>query len=193
MNLEKLNPWNWLKHEDGNQNEINQVPVTQNQANAARAPSGIHSLLQLHREMDRLFENAFNSFDLLQQRFSSSEQRSPGDYVLGLYRPQLDISGDDAQYAVTLNLPGLIKDNIAIEVQGDRLVIRGQKEEKSESKNKHYYRVERSVGAFQRTLSLPEDADVDKIHADLKDGVLALTIPRWQIEKKDVKKISISS
>jgi HSP20 family molecular chaperone IbpA len=34
---------------------------------------------------------------------------------------------------------------------------------------------------------------VDKIHADLKDGVLALTIPRWQIEKKDVKKISISS
>ena len=57
-------------------------------------------------------------------------------------------------YEITLNVPGLSSDDVSIEIQGDRLVVRGQKEERHHPKDKHYYRVERSVGTFQRTLSL---------------------------------------
>ncbi len=198
MNLEKLNPWNWFKHEDDNQDSLRQVPVTRNDANAVKTHSNVNSLLQLHREMDRLFDNVFNTYGIPSLRSSFPEQRFLNNDVVGTYagmpyRPQIDISGDENHYEITLNVPGLSSDDVAIDVQGDQLIIRGQKEEKSKSKDQHYYRTERSVGAFQRTLSLPEDANTDEISAVLKDGVLLLAIPRRQIEARDIKRISISS
>jgi len=198
MNLEKLNPWNWFKHEDGNQDSLQQVPVTRENTNAVRTHSNVDSLLQLHREMDRLFDNVFNTFGLASQRSLFPEQRFLNKDVVDTYaripyRPQIDVSGDENHYEITLNVPGLSPDDVAIDVQGDRLIIRGQKEEKSETKDQHYYRTERSIGAFQRTLSLPEDANSDEISASLKDGVLLLSIPRNQIEARDVKRIPISS
>lgn len=201
MNLEKLNPWNWFKHEDGDQDSLQQVPISRiddANANAVRTHSNLDSLLQLHREMDRLFDNVFNTSGLASQRSLFPERRFLNNDVVGTcsrtpYRPQIDISGDENHYEITLNVPGLSSDDVAIDVQGDRLMIRGHKEENSETKNQHYYRTERSVGGFQRTLSLPEDANSDEITASLKDGVLLLSIPRHQIEARDVKRISISS
>ena len=198
MNLEKLNPLNWFKHEDGNQDSLRQVPVTRNDAKSVATHSNVDSLLQLHREMDRLFDNVFNTLGIPSVRSSIPEQRFLNNDVVGTYfsmpyRPQIDISGDENHYEITLNVPGLSSDDVAIDVQGDRLMIREQKEGESESKDQHYYRTERSVGTFQRTLSLPEDANVDEISASLKDRVSLLAIPRSQIEARDMKRISISS
>ena len=111
----------------------------------------------------------------------------------GIYRPQVDVSGDEKQYEITLDVPGLSEGDLAIEVKGDVLTVRGEKEEKHEQKDKQFYRVERSYGSFLRTLSLPGDANADDILARLKDGVLTLTIPRNPSEQADVKRISISS
>ena len=83
--------------------------------------------------------------------------------------------------------------DLTIEVKNDVLTIGGHKEDKTEKRDKHYYRVERSSGSFQRTLSLPDDANAEEISADLKNGVLKLSIPRREAAREDVKKISISS
>ena len=80
-----------------------------------------------------------------------------------------------------------------MEINGDVLTIKGQKEEYSENKEKQFYRMERHFGSFQRTLTLPGDAEKDEINASLKDGVLTLNIPRNQSKDKDIKRIAISS
>ncbi len=127
--------------------------MTRNDANTVRTHSSVDSLFQLHREMYRLFDNVFNTFGMPSLHSSFPEQRFLNNDVVGTYsgapyRPQIDISGDENHYEITLNVPGLSSDDVAIHVQGDRLMIRGQKEEKSESKDQHYYCTERSVGAW---------------------------------------------
>lgn len=189
MNLEKLKPWNWFKHEEGG-NGGSQVPVSRERSTGQSLGKAPGSLMSLHREMDRWFEDAFRSFGM-----PAFEPKTLTDAGLpGFFRPQIDVSGDDNCYEISLDVPGLNESDLTLEVKDDVLTIRGQKEERSEDKDKHYYRIERSYGSFQRTLALPEDANADEIKASLDKGVLKLEIPRRAAaEKQDVKRISISS
>jgi len=187
MNLEKLKPWNWFKHEEG-VNGGHQVPVSREQA-AGPLPGRDGSLMNLHRDMDRWFEDAFRSFGM-----PSLPARTMADTRLpGFFRPKIDVSADANCYEISLDVPGLNESDLTLEVKDDVLTIQGQKEERSENKAKHYYRVERSYGSFRRTLALPEDANADEIKANLDRGVLKLEIPRRAAVKEDVKRISISS
>jgi HSP20 family protein len=190
MNIEKLNPWNWFKHEDVSRQQSEQIPVTHNELVPS---SGRSSLLQLHREMDRLFDDMFTSFGIQAYNRMAPEKNIFGNTLANAYRPQTDISGDAKKYEVILDVPGLSESDLSIEIKGDILSIKGQKEETSETNEKQFYRVERRFGSFQRTLSLPDDANTDDIKASLQDGVLTLQIPRNQIEDKNVKHIAISS
>jgi HSP20 family protein len=113
--------------------------------------------------------------------------------VLGDYRAKLDVAGSENQYEVSIDLPGMSEDDIQIELNDNTLTVTGHKEEVNENKDKQYYCVERSVGRFQRTLSLPEDADSDAISAKIKNGLLEIQIPRKALLKADVKRIPISS
>ncbi len=187
MDLEKLNPWNWFKHEEG-ESGASQIPVSRDRAgNLPRGGGG--SLMSLHRDMDRWFDEAFRSFGM-----PGLENRSLGEMKMpGLFRPKLDISGDANAYEISLDLPGMNESDLSLEVRDDVLTIKGQKQERSENKDKHFYRVERSFGSFQRTLALPDDANADEIRASLEQGVLKLVIPRRESTSGDVRKISISS
>jgi HSP20 family protein len=197
MNLQKLKPWNWFKHENNAADNATQIPLQRE--DASRTPLSPwrqreqHPILQLHQQIDRLFDDAFSGFGMPSLRVSPAQQDWPGTGLVNAYRPQIDVSGDDRQYEVTLDVPGLSENDLSIELKGDMLIVRGQKEETNERKDKQFYCVERSYGAFQRTLSLPTDANADDIQARLKDGVLTLVIPRSQAEQADVKRIDISS
>ncbi|MFA7555036.1 MAG: Hsp20/alpha crystallin family protein [Spongiibacteraceae bacterium] len=200
MNFQKLNPWNWFKHEDNGVDQGSQIPVRRGEASRiVPSPTNTdwqreqHPVQQLHQQIDRLFDNVFSNFGL--PSLNSPFQRQLGSNIrpTEFYRPQVDVSGDDNQYEIALDVPGLSEGDLSIEVKGDVLTIRGEKEEKHEHKDKQFYRVERSYGSFQRTLSLPVDANADDIQANLKAGVLTLTIPRSQSEQDDVKRIAISS
>lgn len=187
MDLEKLKPWNWFRHEEDG-HDGGQIPVSRSQAEGLPVGRG-ESLMSLHRDMDRWFEDALKSFGmpaLLKE--SRGAARLPE-----FFRPQLDISGDANCYEISLDVPGLTESDLSLEIKDDVLTIKGKKEESSESKDKHYYRVERSYGSFQRTLALPDDANADEIKANLDKGVLKLEIPRRAAAKQDVKRISISS
>lgn len=196
MNLEKLNPWNWFKHENAANENQNQIPVSRDKAESQTITEK-NPLVQLHREMDKLFDQAFSAFGMPASR-SIFDSFSPEGFtgnrnLLGDYRPNIDVAGNKKQYEISLDVPGLKNDDLSIEVTGDVLTIKGRKEETKESKDKQFYRIERSYGSFQRTLSLPEDACADDIQANLKDGVLTLSIPRLEREEKDIKRIPISS
>ena len=187
MNLDKFKPWNWFKHEEGT-NAGEQIPVSRKGADSLPPGRG-GSLVSLHRDMDRWFDEAFKSFGL-----PAMQSRGDGDVGLAqFYRPQIDISADANCYQISLDVPGLTESDLELEIKEDVLTIKGQKEESSESKDKHYYRMERSYGSFQRTLALPDDANADEIRANLDKGVLKLEIPRRATAEEDVKRISISS
>jgi HSP20 family protein len=175
MELSKLNPWNWFKHEEPNASE-RAVPVK-----SADYPlhGGLSDIWQLHREMDRLFDEAFRGFGLPSQRVASllsSDNQST-------FRPSLNVASDDKQYTVTLEAPGLVQNDIKLELKGHTLFIQGEKRFEKEDKDKHYYRIERSYGQFQRVLDVPDDVELDKIDAKMKDGVLTINLPRSQQAK----------
>ena len=192
MNLEKLKPWNWFKHEENDTGKGSQIPVSRSEAeNLPLAGRG--TLTSLHRDMDRWFEDAFKSFGMSSLDSNLQSRAMPGISLSNIYRPQIDVSGDTNCYEINLEVPGLTESDLSLEVKDDVLTIKGKKEERSEDKDKHYYRVERSYGSFQRTLALPDDAIGDEIKANLDKGVLRLEIPRRETESQEVKRISINT
>ena len=192
MNLEKLKPWNWFKHEESGTDKGSQIPVSRNEAeNLPQAGPG--SLMNLHGDMNRWFDDAFKSLGMPSLASNLQPRAMPGISLSNIYRPQIDVSGDSNYYEINLDIPGLTESDLSLEVKDDVLTIKGQKEERSEDKDKHYYRVERSYGSFQRTLALPDDAIGDEIKANLDKGVLRLEIPRRETPNQEVKRISIAS
>jgi len=190
MNLEKLNPWNWFKHEDDDRGHA--IPVSHGgNASVPASSAGAGSLLRIHQDMDRWFNDTLRSYGM--PAFGSGMLPSTLSEPSKFFRPQIDVSADDNCYEIALDVPDMSESDISVEVKGDMLLIKGQKEDRREDKDKHFYRIERSYGSFQRTLALPDDANADEIKADLKKGVLRLEIPRRAQLAGDVKKVSISS
>jgi len=192
MNLQKLNPWNWFKHEESARMGEQHIPVRKDEQGSGLPVSYANpssSMLQLHQGIDRLFDEVFNSFG-----FPLSASRSGDINGLGasILRPKLNISSDDHNYNISLEVPGLKESDISVEVKNDVLTIQGAMEEEKEDKDRHFYRIERSYGSFQRTLSLPDDANSDDIKASMKDGVLNLMIPRSEVVDAEVKKIPVN-
>jgi HSP20 family protein len=185
MDLKKLVPWNWFRKEE--EETAASLPVhSTGRASPKRAFHGPFG--QLHQEMDQLFDNFFSGFGL-----SPSGAQGPfaGALTDRLLKPTLDIGANDKEYAISIEVPGVEQKDIKIEIADNTLTIRGEKKQEKEEKEKNYYRMERSYGAFQRVLSLPEDADQDSIKAKFKNGVLNITMPRKALPASNVKQIEI--
>ncbi|MDD3620001.1 MAG: Hsp20/alpha crystallin family protein [Desulfobulbaceae bacterium] len=188
MDIKKFAPWNWFKKEEEEGGST--VPVLRADAPQALPESGVlNPIVQLHREMDRLFDNAFRGFGLspLRSDFFTPLTAS------GLLKPQVDIGATDKEYSITVEVPGVDEKDVRVEIANNTLTIRGEKKQEKEEKDKNYYRVERSYGSFQRVLSLPEDADQDGVKASFKKGVLTIAMPRKPLPKAEVKQIEIKS
>ncbi|MCI5136492.1 MAG: Hsp20/alpha crystallin family protein [Candidatus Electrothrix sp. AW2] len=181
----KSTSWNWFKKEEESDNN---VPV-QRQKTKKEQQEFAGPLQDFHREINRLFDQTFRNFG-----FSSFDINRPFLPSVGnMLRPMTDLSANDKEYTVTVEVPGAEKDDIKIEVANNIMTIRGEKKQKKEEKEKDYYRQERFYGSFQRVFSLPKDADQTDIKATFKQGVLTVTMPRKKMPKSDVKKIEIHS
>jgi len=167
MDIEKLKPWNWFKHED---DSAHQIPVSKNDALgessseskqlATPQNQAVGSLMQLHNEMDRLFDDVWRSFGMSSgsrlARPASIFNNSLFDHsILGDYRAKLDVSGSEKEYEVSIELPGLSEDDIQIELNGNTLVVKGQKEEKNESKDKPDFSLGAGIMISNRGMALP--------------------------------------
>ena len=94
---------------------------------------------------------------------------------------------------VSLAAPGLKKDEIKIDVEGNMLTISSEKEEKIEEKDKKFTRKEYSYSSFSRSFTLPEDVKAESIDAHYENGVLEIKLPRKEETKKiaATKKIAV--
>jgi HSP20 family protein len=95
-----------------------------------------------------------------------------------MWAPRMDVYEKDNSIFVKVELPGLKKEDVTIEMEGDALIIRGESKAESEVKEEDYYRLERTYGSFYRRLPLPTGVSRDQVEANLKDGVLEVHIPK---------------
>lgn len=144
------------------------------------APS--HPLENLHREVDKLFGSFFGDF--------SFPSFKPGHTL-----PKIDFKDAGNAYQLDAELPGVPAKDVEVSVVNGVLTVKGErKSEKEETdKGKNYIRIERSYGHFERSLSLPDDADDAKISANSKDGVLTITIPKKPGAKPETRKIEVKA
>ncbi len=189
MDFKKMVPWNWLVDEEGGEGKT--IPI---QHSDQHLPGGqLQPFQQLQTEMDRLFNTFFRGFSPPLAGFGTLPSlRFPG-MPEGLLKPTVDISASDKEYNISVEVPGVDDKDVKIEVVKNNLIISGEKKQEKEEKDKNFYRVERCYGSFRRVLSLPDDADQDKVKASFKKGVLNLTIPRKALPASAVKKIKIEN
>lgn len=107
--------------------------------------------------------------------------------------PNMNISETDHSYEFDTELPGVEKGNVALEIKDNALIIKGDKKTVDEEQNDHYFRVERSSGSFYRKVDLPTDIDKERVHANLNDGVLHISIEKSAATDSTNRKISIAS
>jgi HSP20 family protein len=163
------------------------VEVTKAAPPAARRSDPWDSL---RNEMDRLFERFSGSIGLPSMgRLFEPAWRGASNFSFSA--PVVDLSEDEHAYKVTAELPGIEEKDLDLMLSGDTLVIKGEKRQEHEQREKdHHYR-ERSYGSFQRAFVLPDGVDRDKISADLSKGVLTVMLPKTPDAAKPAKKIEV--
>ena len=106
-----------------------------------------------------------------------------------IWKPSFEVLDMDTSYRVRAELPGMDKKDVNIEIQNDVLTISGEKKYNNENLDSNYS--EFSYGEFSRSFNLPDDVKGNNIKASMRNGILALEIPRSKKIKPDVKRISI--
>lgn len=172
MELRRLTPFNWFR----NEGRGGSTP-------AARG-SGNGSLANLHEQIDDLFDQAFRGYG-----FPSLFENQLGNQEF--FKPSLDIKEGPKAYTITVEMPGVDKKDVDVEVEGNALIIRGEKRQEDKKDEEQYHYVERSYGSFQRMLAIPEDADAAGVDASFRDGVLTVTLPRKKEAASNSKKVEV--
>jgi HSP20 family protein len=137
----------------------------------SRAPS----FLDLHREMNRLFDDAFR------QPEGSGGQRGDGGGA-GHISPRVDVHETGDGLELTAELAGVDRNDIDIRVDDDVITVRGEK--RNERRDAKAHVVERSFGSFERSIQLPFSPDAEKVQAHFDNGVLTIAVPRVQQQDK---------
>lgn len=163
-------PWNWLNREDSHDRPLSQ-----------RRPT--HPLLRWDREFDNWFE----------QMLGDMAWTTPAPHAepAASFRPGLDIVEQSQCYVITVELPGLHRDDINLTLDGDVLTLSGEKQQHVASEASGYRYSERRFGRFQRILTLPADADGDAMTAAFDNGLLILEVPRHENHSAGRKHIDI--
>ena len=132
----------------------------------------------LHNRINRLFDGGiFPTFSL------------DDGMSLGNWRPVVDIYENDETLVVKLELPGVDKNDISVDLKDGVLTLSGKRSHEKEVKEENYYRKERAYGSFHRSFNVPAEIDPDKVKAEFKDGILKVEIPKP--EEKKPKKIAV--
>ena len=123
---------------------------------------------------------------LLQSMENAEEEVAMHDFV-----PAVNTRESADAYTIELDVPGVSKEDIEITTEDNVLTISGERKQSQEVKDEDYYKVESVYGTFSRSFTLPEKVDVDNIHAESKNGVLEVVIPKLEDKAKQPKKITI--
>ena len=134
---------------------------------------------RMGRDMDRLWDSFFEGG--LTKRGEAGEG----------WLPSLDVSETKNDLVVKAEVPGMDAKDIDISLSDGMLTIKGEKRQEKEEKEADYHLVERSYGAFARSIQLPKEVKDDKISASYKDGILMIALPKSEEAKKKEIKIKV--
>lgn len=130
-------------------------------------PSVPATIDRLREELDRTLQNWWNDNGDFEKFFAGTG-----------WQPSVDISECDDAIEVKVDLPGIKPEDVDISVTDNRLTMKGEREEKEETKEKSMHRVERRYGSFYRSIELPAGTNADQVTAESDNGVITITLPR---------------
>ena len=144
--------------------------------------------------------NQLRQLEALQHGMGSLFSRSPAQWPEGQeeplavaeWAPLVDISEDDKEYRIKVELPEVKKEDVKVTAEEGTLTIMGERKFEQEEKGRKYHRVERAYGSFGRSFSLPDDASPAKVSAEFKDGVLVVHLVKDEKAKPQHVEVKVS-
>lgn len=144
--------------------------------------------------------NQLRQLEALQQGLGSLLGRSPIRLSEGQeepmavteWTPLVDISEDDKEYRIKVELPEVKKEDVRVTAEEGTLTIMGERKFEKEEKGRKYHRVERAYGSFGRSFSLPDDVSPAKVGAEFKDGVLTVHLVKDAKAKPQQIEVKVS-
>ncbi len=156
--------------------------------------SWVPSLLGGRRDVDPFVDLRRQMDDLVGDFMKGMKGTGLASFEGG-FTPVLDVSETDKELTIKAELPGVSEKDVEVTLVANQLTIKGEKkdehEETKEEEGRTYHRVERSYGAFQRTMTLPFDVDPASVAASFKDGVLTVSLPKPAEVQKQARKIEV--
>jgi HSP20 family protein len=189
-------PWTKNRTERDRSSTQTDVPITGQEAESRTSESGapgrsmartpeLVAPFRMMRELSDDMSRFFHNFG-----FGTNLIGRPLDQPFAI--PQVDVLRRGDALVVRADLPGLSKDDVSVDVSGDILTIRGEREKESREEREGYYWHERSSGSFSRRIPLPENADTEHASARFENGVLEVTMPVPETEESRSRRIEIS-
>jgi HSP20 family protein len=134
----------------------------------------------------------FHEIRILEDRFLRNYQAEVAerDASISAFSPSVNTREGEFAYHVDIDLPGVKKEDIKVDLKEGQLSVSGERHFKEEVKEEDYYKVETNFGKFTRTFSLPESVDIENIDASMDNGVLEIVIPKLA-KQENMKSIAI--
>ena len=140
----------------------------------------------------------FREMSSLQERMnrlmSDYRTRSPfgeEEMAQGAWIPAVDIYETKESIVLNVELPGVTKDDISLEVKDSTLTIKGEKKLEKNVKEENFHRMERTYGSFTRAFTLPSTVQQDKVKAKFRDGILEIMLPKEEEAKPKQIKVDV--
>jgi HSP20 family protein len=132
----------------------------------------LQELLDLQERMNRLFDETL-----------TRERLDEPSALQGTWVPLADVVETPDAYVVELELPGLGRDDVFVQAQGDELLVRGERQPDVASRPESFHRLERRYGPFSRGFRFSQEVDPDRIEAEFDDGLLRLLVPKERLRQ----------
>ena len=118
-----------------------------------------------------------NPFALMRQFTDDMDRFFVRETKGAVWSPAIEVKQAEGKLVITVDLPGMKKEDVKVNVTEANLTLEGERKEEKEEKREGYYHSERRYGKFFRTIPLPQEAKADQAAAQFKDGVLEITVP----------------
>jgi HSP20 family protein len=145
-------------------------------------PKVLSPLKSLQSQVDELFDSFLDGFRddfTLRSDFGKT------------FQPKVNISEDEKAYHIEAQLAGVNKEDVKVQCDNGILQIKAEKKAEKTQEKKNYHRLEYSFGSYSRSFALPGNADSDNIDAQMKDGILKITLPKSANRNPASKEIKI--
>lgn len=146
--------------------------------------------------------NPLRELEDMQRRMSSLLDLSPfrrgnlttqdENITVPEWAPLVDIAEDDKEYLIKVELPEVQKEDVKVTVESGTLTISGERKVEKEEKGRKFHRIERLYGRFERSFSVPDDAQSEHVKAEFKDGVLRVHLVKSEKARPRQVEVKVS-